>query len=211
MLNEAWGKVEFWLLLVGFNLAFGPMHVLGLEGMIRRSATYPEGLGLTFWNQVSTVGAFLIALSVLVFMVNAIASFRKPKGLQDEDPWDARTVEWMTACPPPEHNFDEIPVISSVDEFWHRKYAVDKEGRVVRVPSGAAPEHGSAAGDGPHASHGKPHAIHLPSPSFWPLVATLGLPIIGYGVLYSWWLVGAGALVLLVGLYGWALEPSVAE
>src|SRR2546422_461041 len=62
-LNELWGKVQFCILLVGFNLTFGPMHILGLEGMIRREYTYPAALGLTFWNQVSTVGAFLIALS----------------------------------------------------------------------------------------------------------------------------------------------------
>ena len=80
------------MLLVGFNLAFGPMHILGLEGMIRREYTYPASLGLTFWNQVSTVGAFLIALSTLVFTVNAIATQRKAKGLEAEDPWDARTL-----------------------------------------------------------------------------------------------------------------------
>jgi len=93
--------------------------------------------------------------------------------------------------------------VHALDEFWHRKYAVDKEGRLVRVPAGAAPER-----DEPH---GGGHAIHLPSPSFWPLVASVGLPIIAYGVLYSWWLVGAGALVTLVGVFGWAMEPSVAE
>ncbi|HWL91338.1 MAG TPA: cytochrome c oxidase subunit 4, partial [Actinomycetota bacterium] len=58
--------------------------------------------------------------------------------------------------------------------------------------------------------HGGGHCIHLPSPSYWPLVAALGMPIMGYGVLYSWWLFGAGVLVTLVGLYAWAMEPSVA-
>jgi cytochrome c oxidase subunit 1 len=203
LLNERWGKIQFWVMIIGFNLTFGPMHVLGLGGMIRRSATYPEGLGLTTWNQVSTIGSALIGVAVLVFFFNAVASFRRPKGLENEDPWDARTLEWTTSCPPPEHNFDDIPVVTSVDEFWHRKYAVDKEGRWVRVPAGAAQDHGEG--------HGGGHAIHLPSPSFWPLVAAFGLPIMGYGVLYSWWLVGAGAFVVLVGFFGWAMEPSVAE
>ena len=102
-------------MLVGFNLAFGPMHILGLEGMIRREYTYPASLGLTFWNQVSTVGAFLIALSALVFTVNAIATQRKAKGLEAEDPWDAGTLEWATSSPPPVYDFEEIPVVHSIE------------------------------------------------------------------------------------------------
>ena len=202
MLNERWGKIQFWLTLVGFNLAFGPMHILGLGGMIRREYTYPASLGLTFWNQVSTVGAFLIALAVLMFIINAVRTQLKPAGLVDEDPWDARTLEWTTSCPPPAYNFAETPTVHALDEFWHRKYVEDQEGRLVRVPAGASGGEQPAEGG---------HGIHLPSPSYWPLVASFGFPIMGYGVIYSWYMLAAGAVVTVVGVIGWALEPSVAE
>jgi cytochrome c oxidase subunit 1 len=202
MLNERWGKISFWIMLVGFNMTFGPMHILGLGGMIRREYTYPASLGLTFWNQVASVGAFLIALSVLIFIINVVRTQLKPAGLADEDPWDARTLEWTTSCPPPAYNFAETPTVHALDEFWHRKYVEDQEGRLVRVPAGASGEAHPAEGG---------HGIHLPSPSFWPLVVSLGFPLMGYGVIYSWWLVGAGVAVTLVGLIGWSLEPSVAE
>ena len=90
----------------------------------------------------------------------------------------------------------------ALDEFWHRKYVEDQEGRLVRVPAGASGEAHPAEGG---------HGIHLPSPSFWPLVVSIGFPLMAYGVIYSWWLVGAGVAVTLVGLIGWSLEPSVAE
>ena len=203
-LSETMGKMHFWIMLIGFNLTFGPMHILGLAGMIRREYSYPASLGLTGWNQVASVGSFLIALAILVFIVNVVRTQRKAKGLEDEDPWDARTLEWATSSPPPVHNFDEIPQVHALDEFWHRKYVQDeKTGTLVPVQAGGAPPH-----DEGHEGGG--HGIHLPSPSYWPLVSAFGLPIMGYGVLYSWWLVGAGALVALIGFYGWAMEPSVA-
>ena len=129
MLNDRIGKVHFWLMFIGFNLTFGPFHMLGLQGMPRRIYTYPEGRGWDFWNFVSTIGAFLIALSVLVFIFNVCKSRKNPH--VGDDPWDARTLEWTIPSPPPEYNFTEIPLVTTRDDLWHRKYTEDDEGRAV--------------------------------------------------------------------------------
>ena len=197
-LSEGLGKAHFWIMIVGFNLTFGPMHVLGLQGMVRRIPTYPESLGLTFWNQVSSIGSFMIALAILLFIVNVVVSSRRAR-THEADPWDGRTLEWATSSPPPAYNFAEVPQVRSLDDFWHHKYAEDKNGQLVRVQAGAADSDGPR-GDGP--------AIHLPNPSFWPLVSAAGLPLLGYGVIFQWWMAVVGALVVIVGFHGWALEPS---
>ena len=191
------------LRLIGFNLAFGPMHVLGLQGQPRRTYTYPDGMGWSFWNLVSTIGAFVIAISVLVFVVNAVASFRRPKQME-ADPWDARTLEWATSSPPPDYNFEEIPVVHSLDDLWHRKYAETEGGRVVPVGAGGSGEESHPDGDGNAGGH----AIHMPSPSYFPVIAAAGFPVIGYGLLFGVPAVAVGLVITLAGFYGWALEPS---
>jgi cytochrome c oxidase subunit 1 len=108
------------------------------------------------------------------------------------------------------YNFEEIPVVHSLDELWHRKYAEREGGVVVPVPAGGAgtdPSHGpGSAGQEGHGAGG--HAIHLPGQSYFPFVAALGLPLIGYGVIFHLWMAVAGAVVLLAGVYGWAIEPA---
>src|SRR3990172_965357 len=110
LLDEGLGTVHFWLMLIGMNLAFMPMHILGLDGMPRRIATYQAGQGWDIWNLISTIGAFTIALSMLFFIFNFFKSLRGPKDAGN-DPWEGNTLEWMTSSPPPEHNFDSLPPI----------------------------------------------------------------------------------------------------
>jgi len=213
MLNERLGKLNFWTWFLGFNMAFGPMHILGLQGMPRRIYTYDDSLGLNVWNMVSTVGAFIIAFSVSVFMFNIWHSHKRNRVQAPGDPWDARTLEWSISSPPPHYNFAEIPTVHALDEFWHRKYTEDDDGRPVRV----AGSPGSEGDDAAHDDHGDDdhgHGIHMPSPSYFPLVAAFGLPVMGYGMVYgrssgqSYVVVVLGALILLGGLFAWAMEPS---
>jgi len=202
-LNEIAGKWNFWLMVVGFNLTFFPMHFLGFEGQPRRTYTYDSGMGWTALNRMATIGAFIIALSVLIFLVNVIMSFRRPVDVS-ADPWDARTLEWMTSSPPPEYNFAVVPEVSHLDEFWHRKYTEDDEGRLVKLPAGTAYD--------PDAQPDvDPRTIHMPSPSYWPMVFALALPIIGYGFVFkNWWLLGLGVFVAFFGANGWVIEPATA-
>jgi len=234
LLSDRIGKLHFWLTLLGFNLTFAPFHILGLQGMPRRIYTYPTGRGWDVWNFVATIGSFLIALSVLVFIYNLWVSRKGP--YVGDDPWDARTLEWTIPSPPPEYNFKVVPVVTARDDFWHRKYTEDEHGRAVlrepappalaqAPPDGAAEgvggttdvavvdggEHGD--GDHGHDEHGDEHEehvhIHLPSPSYWPLFSAIGLAVVAYGMIYKFWIVAVlGGIWILGGVYSWGLEPA---
>jgi cytochrome c oxidase subunit 1 len=204
LLSEGLGKLHFWLMLIGFNLTFGPMHILGLQGMPRRYYRYAEGTGWDFWNLVSTIGAFLIAASIAVFMVNVIRSLARGKEA-GADPWDARTLEWSIPSPPPHYNFAEIPKVKARDDLWHHKYSEDHGGRAVPVVAGAAIEEQE---DEEHEGHPD---IHMPDLSYYPLLAAAGLPVIGWGLIYHWSVAVVGALITVAGLFGWSMEPVAEE
>jgi cytochrome c oxidase subunit 1 len=110
-LNDKLGTIHFTLMIIGFNLAFFPMHLLGLDGMPRRIATY-NNPDWEFLNMLSTTGAYLIAVSMLPFLAAVIAAFMRPKD-QPNDPWEANTLEWWATSPPPAHNFDDLPEVHS--------------------------------------------------------------------------------------------------
>jgi heme/copper-type cytochrome/quinol oxidase subunit 1 len=112
LLNERLGQLQFWLFMIGLNAAFFPMHILGLLGMPRRQYTYPTGFGWEGLNLLSTIGAFTIALGVLVFLINFFWTMTKQR-TAGGDPWHAFTLEWATSSPPPVENFVTVPVVRS--------------------------------------------------------------------------------------------------
>ncbi len=198
-LDDRLGKWHFWVTLLGFNMTFGPMHILGLQGMPRRIYTYTSNMGWNLWNMVSSIGAFVIAAGTLIFIYNVWLTHQRAVPAP-ADPWDARTLEWMTPNPTPDYNSLEVPTVSHVDDFWHHKYTEDEDGRLVKVADGAQFIQRRATAE----DH-----IHMPSPSYWPLVAAFGAPVIAYGQIYRFWAVSiVGLVVLLGGIYAWALEPS---
>ncbi len=205
MLNDAWGKITFWLVFLGMNLTFGPMHYLGLVGMPRRNFTFPSGMGWDFWNLFATVSVFLMIAGVALFAYNVWKS-RHDGELAGEDPWDARTLEWAIPSPPPHYNFVEIPVVHGRDAFWEQKYP--DEGHVPHpVPAGAA--YGSDHDD----EHG--HDIHMPSPSYYPIITAGGIMLLAVTLLLykvaaplGFASGGLGLLLLVWGVYGWVFEPT---
>jgi cytochrome c oxidase subunit 1 len=211
LLNEKLGKWNFWLMVIGMNLTFGPMHILGLQGQPRRMAVWSEKLmgqgtfSLAMWNKVATLGSYCIAVGVALFLYNVWHTTRKG-AVAPLDPWDARSLEWLTTSPPKEHNFDVIPHVHALDEYFHLKYEevdTDTGPRLVKVKTAEQLQAEQEANADTH--------IHMPSPSYWPMVLAIALPIMAYGLIFSRFLTVAGGAILLLAAFAWTLEPSVAD
>ena len=188
MYDETVGKITFWLIFAGMNLTFFPMHFTGLDGMPRRIYTYDANMGWDIWNTFSSGGAALLAVGMVTLIYNVVSGWMKGKRASG-DPWDARTLEWSISSPPPEYNFVEIPTVTEIDDWWATKR------RKERVPVIAG------------ASEDEEHSIHLPQPSYWPIVVSIGLLLGGYGLIYHYALSVVGVAIALFGVYAWSFEP----
>jgi cytochrome c oxidase subunit 1 len=118
LLSERLGMWQFWLMFIGMNVTFFPMHILGLLGMPRRYFDYPaDRWGWEINNLIATVGAFMVAFATLLFFINIVWAFFKGQ-VAEGDPWEGNTLEWATTSPPPEHNFDRMPPVTSDRPLW---------------------------------------------------------------------------------------------
>jgi cytochrome c oxidase subunit 1 len=190
--SEAWGKASFWVIFAGFNITFFPMHFLGLNGMPRRTAVYDGNMGWNEANFIATIGALILGVGVAIyFAVMVYTYFKGEKTTHDE--WGARTLEWtVPTTPPPEHNFDVIPTVHARDAFWYEKTHVEQTAKDKAASALAEQSHGG---------------IHMPSQSWFPLVAAIGL-LIGALFFVNHIMIGAiaGGVVMFLGVYLWAAE-----
>ena len=201
LLNEGLGKVSFWLMFVGFNLAFFPMHISGLLGQPRRTYTYESGLGWDVWNLLATIGSFVLALGVLVTLVNWARSARagRPAG---DNPWGGETLEWSTTSPPPEYNFETIPAVRSLHPLWdqpelHRGPQRPEDGAYV-LADGHETLGTSMLDAGPQT------ILRMPHESPWPVALTVALMATFYGLLVDAFVfAGVGAVACLAAVAGW--------
>jgi cytochrome c oxidase subunit I len=194
LMDEGLGKLSFWILFIGFNLTFFPMHWLGMEGMTRRVYTYIPGLGWDHANLAATIGAFVILVGGLVFIANALRS--RVAGVRaGNDPWEASTLEWEAQSPPAPYNFPNLLVVTSVTPLWtpsaERALIVglreDRREILITNVLDAEPHHRSVQ----------------PTPSLWPMLTALGFSIglAGSIFAFSWYYVASG--LGMIGLVGW--------
>jgi heme/copper-type cytochrome/quinol oxidase subunit 1 len=184
MTNRTAAIVSFWLVFVGTNLTFFPQHILGLRGMPRRVYTYQRGLGWDWLNLLSTIGAFTLATGIGVTVVNLAWSWRRGTRAP-ANPWEAESLEWAIASPPPPYNFAVVPVVESGEPVWD-----EIDGRPFDVLT-EVDGHELAEPDDDHhhvvlttpLNAGNPSMTTMPGPSYVPLLLALSMLVICVGLL----------------------------
>ncbi|MEO8126067.1 MAG: cytochrome c oxidase subunit I [Bryobacteraceae bacterium] len=195
MMRETLGKWSFWIMFTGFNVAFFPMHILGIEGMPRRVYTYTDGLGWGTPNLIVSVGAFVFAFGILLFLINVLLSLRGGERAVN-NPWDGSSLEWSTPSPPPAYNFAVIPVVASRYPLW--------ESRMNGKPDRSSVNEGMALDIGREtigttALDAEPDIIlKMPGNTYTPLVVTLGMTLFFISLLLHLWLWGGFAVLLIL-------------
>jgi cytochrome c oxidase subunit I len=200
-MDERLGRWNFWTMFIGFNLAFLPMHVTGLLGMPRRVYTYGPGMGWDTLNLVTSVGSFVFALGVLLFIVNVLKSLRfgAPAGA---NPWDAPTLEWSVPSPPPAYNFGVIPTIASRHPLWESR--LNTRGARSSVDQGLLLDAGKET-IGTSALNAHPDMVlEMPRDSFAPFLLALGTAVLFVGLLLRQGVTsGVGTAIAALALLFW--------
>jgi len=193
MLSERLGVIAFTLLFIGFNLTFFPMHQLGLLGMPRRVYTYPAGLGWQGLNLLATAGGALMALAVITYAINVVWALRRGTHAA-ANPWNAGTLEWATASPPPAYNFHPVLVVRGRDSVWTDPDPITviglscarREVLITRV-----------------VDANLDHRFESPTPSIWPFITAIATSILFIGSIFTPWAVVWGSIPVAIGLIGW--------
>jgi heme/copper-type cytochrome/quinol oxidase subunit 1 len=202
MMSERLGQWNFALAFLGFNIAFFPMHILGLLGMPRRVYTYAPEMGWGTLNLIVTIGALMFFLSFVLFLWNVAKSLRSGTTAGD-NPWDAPTLEWATTSPPPPQNFDRIPFVTSREALW-------AECETMPVVSGVAVNYRELIVS--TATHARPDLRETsPTPSFWPLLAALAVGGTFVGSIFTPWAVVWGSVPVAIALICWFWPKGAPE
>ncbi len=207
LMSERLGKWSFWIMFIGFNVGFFPMHIVGLLGMPRRVYTYPDGLGWGALNLVITAGAYLFAAGVLLFAFNIVRSLRHGEKA-GPNPWDAPSLEWAVPSPPPPYNFAVIPSVASRYPLWEDRLE-GHEGSST-IGEGMLLDDGRET-VGTSALDAIPDVIlRMPGDSPAPLILAMALAALFGGMLvHSWWLSGFAAVAAVMAMTVW-LWPEAA-
>jgi cytochrome c oxidase subunit 1/cytochrome c oxidase subunit I+III len=201
LMDERIGKWSFWVMFIGFNLGFFPMHISGLLGMPRRVYTYPAGMGWDTANMVTTLGSFMFAAGVLLFLFNLVRSLRSG-ARSGPNPWGAATLEWSTPSPPPPYNFVVIPYIGSRHPLWEERLQEGSDESSLR--RGMLLDHGRET-VGTSAFDADPDIIlRMPGDTLAPFLLALAGTVFFAGLLLHQWVVtGAGLLGAALAMLNW--------